>query len=182
VYCCKSRGIVSYLPYASSGLLVYWANRQMHFGTIYLEHRIRVGHEGFTPLLLHIAIIGSYGYALKAKGCTVSSFTCRLILPVVVFVLPVIRVYCSRELHCVVSMCCCVVLLGRCMGVSCVLCVVDFLLTFRIWHWVVWLCKCELDFKVAASVVGFSYSKVDCVFCRQRNCETQRSFLHQAFV
>jgi hypothetical protein len=136
----------------------------MHLGTTYLEHRIRVGRKGFTPLLLHIAIIGSYGYALKAKGCTVSSFSCSLILTVVLFVLPVIRVYCSRELRWAVSMCCCVVLLGRCVGVSFILCVVDFLLTLRIWHCVIWLCKCELDFKVAASVVGFSYSKVDLCF------------------
>lgn len=165
---------MSYLPYASGGLLLYWPNRQMHLGTTYLEHRIRVGHEGFTPLLLHIAIIGSYGYALKAKGCTVFSFTCCLVLPVVLFVLPVVRVYCFIA---AVSMCFCVVLLGRCVGASFVLCVVDFLLTFRIWHLVIWLCKCELE----ASIVGFSYSKVYCVFRRQ-SCETQRSFLHQAFV
>jgi hypothetical protein len=150
----------------------------MHLGTIYLEHRIRVGHKGFTPLLLHIAIIGSYGYALKAKGCTVSCFTCWLILQVSLFVLPVIRVYCLQQRQSVV---CNVLLCGSRLKMCG--CVFRFVCRWlSIDFSILTLCKCELDFRRPRRVTGFSYAKVNCVFCRQRNCETQRSFLHQAFV
>jgi hypothetical protein len=89
------------------------------------------------------------------------------------FAFTVSRVCCCRECHCVVTMWYSVVLLERCLGVSCVLCVVDFLLTFRKWLLVACLCKCELHFKVTASVVGVSCSAAVCVFYGQRNCETR---------
>jgi hypothetical protein len=162
-----------------SGLLACWPNRQMHLSIIYLEHSIGGGRKRHTSLLLHISVIGSYGYALKAKGCTLSYFSCRLasMLVVPLFTFPVTRVCCFRERHCVVTMWYSMVRLERCLGVSCVLCVVDFLLTFWMWLWVPCLCKCELHFKVAALVVGFSCSAVVCVFYGQRVCEIPAKFL-----
>jgi hypothetical protein len=135
----------------------------MHLGTIYLEHRIGVGRRGYTPLLLHISYYRHLRLRIESKGMYrllfhLSSYSWCAAFCLPSYPHPLLRICSLGSLQVLLVSC-----RGRCLCVSCVLCIGDFLLTFGMWLWVISLCKCELHFKVAAPVDGFSCLVVECV-------------------